>query len=92
MTDLPWNDEASLVRTAAGVENEVRSGPLRELVADFLELPPEQQQGLTLRVAGQGWVREYSAAAIRELAAQPGFREGGPVLAGQGAAGPAANA
>ena len=91
MTDLRWDDEASLVRTAAGVENEVRSGPLRELVADFLDLPDDQQRGLILRVAGQGWAREYSPGAIRELATQPGFRESGPVLAAQGA-GPAADA
>ena len=92
MTDLPWDDEASLVRTAAGVENEVRSGPLCALVAEFLDFPSEQQQGLTLRVAGKGWMREYGAAAIRELAAQPGFKEEGPVLAEQGAGGSAAKA
>ena len=75
MTDIPWDEQASLVRLAAVGEAHVADGPLRELVRTFLDMPPERQQGLTLRVAGRGWEREYGEAAIRELAAQPGFAD-----------------
>ena len=72
MSDIPWNHEASLIRTTgAGDEELVRHGILQQLVEGFLELAPEAQRGLLLRAAGPDWCREWDEAQIRELAAKP---------------------
>ncbi|MDP8993931.1 MAG: hypothetical protein M3N07_02950 [Pseudomonadota bacterium] len=73
MSDIPWSREASLLRrTGAGMAEEAR-GTLHQLVGAFIELPPEQQQGLILRTAGPEGALEYQEAEIRELAAKPEF-------------------
>jgi hypothetical protein len=71
MSDIPWNHEASLVRTTGAGEESERHGILQQLVEGFLELPPERQRGLILRAAGPDWCREWDEAEIRELAAKP---------------------
>ncbi|WP_116091986.1 hypothetical protein [Sphingomonas crusticola] len=79
MPDIQWDSEASLMRvtpaaTSAEIFEElVARGTLYELVGAFLELPPEQQDGLLLRAAGQDWTEEYDSDAIRELAARPEY-------------------
>jgi hypothetical protein len=71
MSDIPWNQEASLIRTTGAGEELVRHGILQQLVEGFLELAPDRQDGLLLRAAGPDWCREWDAAQIRELAAKP---------------------
>jgi hypothetical protein len=71
MSDIPWEHEATLMRTTGAGEEPVRHGILQQLVAGFLELPVEQQNGLILRASGPDWSREWDEAQIRELAAKP---------------------
>ncbi len=72
MSDIQWDREAHLIRrTGAGEEVEAQ-GVVQQLVGAFLEMPADQQNGLTLRVGGED-LQEYDASAIRELAAHPGF-------------------
>lgn len=78
MPNIQWDSEASLMRvtafdTADTMEELVARDTLLELVGMFLELPPEQQDGLMIRAAGPDWSQEFDEAAIRELAARPEY-------------------
>jgi hypothetical protein len=73
MDATPWDQPATLLRrTGAGEEVEAQ-GILHQLVGSFLEMAPEQQQGLYIRVTGGGDSHTFDEAAIRELAAHPDF-------------------
>lgn len=71
MAEIPWNEKARLTRVAGPDEEMVGEGVLQQLVASFLELSPEQQNGVVLRASGPDWSREWDADEIRELAARP---------------------
>lgn len=76
--DIQWDGSASLMRvirfaTAEDEEELVARGTLRELVGAVLEMAAAAQNGLLIRVAGNGWEEEYDADAIRELAARPEY-------------------
>lgn len=71
MNDIPWRHEASLVRRTPAGEEEVGRGIVHQLVGAFLEMAPDRQEELTMRVTGPDWAAEYDAARIRELAAHP---------------------
>jgi hypothetical protein len=71
--DIPWEHEASLLRSTPAGEEPVMRGVLHQLVGAFLEMAPEQQRGVAIRVAGPDWTREYVDAEIRELAARPEY-------------------
>lgn len=71
--NIPWDSEACLVRNAGGGERIEERGDLHRLVGTFLEMTPQLQNGLAIRVSGDDWTREYSATDIRELAARPDF-------------------
>lgn len=73
MRDIPWNHEAHLLRRTGGGQAVEGRGVLHELVGAFLEMSPEQQHGLSIRVAGPDWSDEYDEATIRELAARPEY-------------------
>ena len=69
--DIPWDQPAHLMRITGAGEEVVRNGVVEQLVAAFVELPPDQQQGLMLRSAGADDTCEWAADEIRELAARP---------------------
>ena len=71
--EIPWNHQARLLRTTGAGEESVATGVLEQLVAGFLEHPPEQQNALVLRASGPDWACEWNAEEIRELAARPEF-------------------
>lgn len=73
MMDIPWSQEASLVRRTPDGEEEVGRGVVHQLVGAFLEMAPERQEQLTMRVAGRDWAAEYGPDKIRELAAHPDY-------------------
>jgi len=79
MPDIQWDRQASLMRVTPidtaddSFEELVARGSLYELVGTFLELPPQQQEGLLLRAAGPDWLEEFDSDAIRELAARPEY-------------------
>ena len=79
MPDIQWDSEASLIKVTPvdtandSFEELIARGTLYELVGAFLELPPEQQEGLLLRAAGPDWTEEFDSDAIRELAARPEY-------------------
>jgi hypothetical protein len=71
--DIPWEQEGSMLRSSAAGEELVARGVLHQLVGAFLEMAPEEQRGVAIRVAGADWTCEYVDAEIRELAARPEF-------------------
>jgi hypothetical protein len=76
--DIQWDSAASLMRVAAAnttdlPEELVKRGTVRDLVEEALGYPAEAQRGLLIRASGPDWSEEYDEAAIRELAAHPGF-------------------
>jgi hypothetical protein len=71
--DIPWEHEGSMLRSTASGEELVARGALHQLVGSFLEMNPDQQRGVAIRVAGPDWTREYVDAEIRELAARPEY-------------------
>jgi hypothetical protein len=71
--DIPWQHEASMLRSRPAGEELVARGVLHQLVGAFLELSPEQQRGVAIRVAGPDWTCEYIDEEIRELAARPEY-------------------
>ncbi|MGF7149316.1 hypothetical protein FHS96_002958 [Sphingomonas zeicaulis] len=76
MLDVQWQSRASLMRVSRqGVpepeERLVARDTLEALVATVIEMPPDRQRGLLIRVEGPEHVEEYDDAGIRELAAQP---------------------
>jgi hypothetical protein len=71
--DIPWEHEGSMLRSAAAGEELVARATLHQLVGAFLEMNPEQQRGVAIRVAGPDWTCEYVDAEIRELAARPEY-------------------
>jgi hypothetical protein len=73
MMDTPWQHEASMTRSTAAGEALVGRATLHELVGAFLEMSPEQQRGIAIRVAGPDWTREYVDEEIRALAARPEY-------------------
>ena len=74
--DIPWEDEGSMLRSSPSGEELVMRAPLHQLVGAFLEMDPEQQRGVALRVSGSDWTCEYVDSEIRELAAKPEFTGG----------------
>lgn len=76
MDDIPWNHQAHLLRRGPDGEVVEGRGVLHQLVGAFLELPPDEQHGLSIRVAGPDWSRDYHEATIRELAARPEYSGG----------------
>lgn len=78
MPEIQWDAPASLMRvidfaTTEPQETLEAQGTLRELVGAVLEMAAPAQRGLLIRAAGEDWVQEYDADAIRELAARPEF-------------------
>ncbi|SFR80817.1 hypothetical protein [Sphingomonas jatrophae] len=76
--DIPWDNEASLMRvvpfeTAEPMEELVARGTLHELVGQVLEMPADAQRNLLLRASGPDWTEEYDSQTIRELAARPEY-------------------
>lgn len=71
--DIPWDHEGSMLRSRPDGEELIARGVLHQLVGSFLEMPPEQQRGVAIRIAGPDWTREYVDAEIRELAARPEY-------------------
>jgi hypothetical protein len=97
MGNIPLEHEASLLRMTSAGEEVVRRGPMRDLVGNFLSLPPERQRGLSIRASGRDWTRQLDEWTLRELAARPEFsairdrtedlhEEGRPALVDAGAA------
>ncbi len=72
--DTDWQHEARMTRSSADGEMLLGRATLKQLVAAFLEMPPEQQRGVAIRVAGPDWTREYGDEEIRELTARPEYR------------------
>lgn len=79
MPDIQWDSEASLMRvtpietSGETIEELVARDTLFGLVGAVLEMTPAQQRPLLIRAAGDDWVQEFDADAIRELAARPEF-------------------
>ena len=71
--DIPWEHEGSMLRSTSAGEELVGRGVLHQLVGAFLEMPPEQQRGVAIRISGPDWTHEYGDAEIRELAARPEY-------------------
>jgi hypothetical protein len=71
--DIPWDKEGSMLRSSAAGEELVARGILHQLVGSFLDMSPEQQRGVAIRVGGPDWTSEYGDAEIRELAARPEY-------------------
>src|SRR3569833_2202239 len=71
--DTPWEHEGSMLRSSPSGEELVMRAPLHQLVGAFIEMNPEQQRGVALRVSGPDWTREYIDSEIRELAARPEY-------------------
>ena len=69
--DIPWEHEGSMLRSTSAGEELVARGVLYQLVGSFLQMPPEQQRGVAIRISGPDWTHEYGDAEIRELAARP---------------------
>jgi hypothetical protein len=81
MTKLRFDAPASLMRVAVietsgdAQEELIARGALFELVGTVLQMRPEAQRGLLLRVADADDTHEYDVDAIRELAARPEFTD-----------------
>ena len=71
--EIPWEHQAGMLRSSAGGEELVERGLLRQLVRDFLELSPDDQRGVAIRVAGPDWTCEYIDEEIRDLATRPEY-------------------
>jgi hypothetical protein len=73
MMDIPWDKDGSMLRSSAAGEELVARGVLHQLVGSFLDMGPEEQRGVAIRVVGPDWTCEYGDAEIRELAARPEY-------------------
>jgi hypothetical protein len=72
--ETDWQHEARMTRSSAEGEMLLGRATLKQLVDAFLEMSPEQQRGVAIRVTGPDWTREYGDEEIRELAARPESR------------------
>jgi hypothetical protein len=81
MTQIRFDAPASLMRaveieTSGDAHEElIARGALFELVGTVLQMQPDAQRGLLLRVADADDTHEYDLDAIRELAARPEFTD-----------------
>ncbi len=72
---IQWNDRASLHRVGDGDgvfdgAKGLRSGSFAEMIEHVMLLPEEERNGYVIEKAGD---REYGAAEIASLAADPSF-------------------